>query len=338
MIVIMKPRCSEENLEHVVRLLGEMGTEPCVINNSGQKVVEVLGKSDRLDSHRLESVPMVERVLENAEPILAANRRPGDRTCEVPLGAHATVGGKKLAVIAGPCSVETQSQLMEIAAAAKEAGAVALRGGAFKPRTSPYSFQGLGERGLEMLALAREETGLAIVTEVMHGELVDLVAKYADVLQVGSRNMHNSHLLLAVGRQSKPVLLKRGWSATLDEFLQAAEYVMQGGNRNVILCERGIRTHETYVRNTLALAVVPEIKLRSTLPIIVDPSHGTGRGPLVAPMSNAAVACGADGLLIEVHRAPDQAWSDGGQSLDPDQFHALMQGLRPIAQACGREL
>ncbi len=338
MIVVMKPRCSEESLDHVVRLLGEMGTEPCVINNSGQKVVEVLGKSDRLDSNRLESAPMVERVLENAEPILAANRKPGDRTCEVPLGANATVGGKKLAVIAGPCSVETQSQLMEIAAAAKEAGAVALRGGAFKPRTSPYSFQGLGERGLEMLALAREETGLAIVTEVMHGELVDLVAKYADVLQVGSRNMHNSHLLLAVGRQSKPVLLKRGWSATLEEFLQAAEYVMQGGNRNVILCERGIRTHETYVRNTLALAVVPEIKLRSTLPIIVDPSHGTGRSQLVAPMSNAALACGADGLLIEVHGAPPQAWSDGSQSLDPDQFHALMQGLRPFAQACGREL
>ncbi len=227
---------------------------------------------------------------------------------------------------------------MEIAAAAKEAGAIGLRGGAFKPRTSPYCFQGLGERGLEMLALAREETGLAIVTEVMCSTQVELVARYADVLQVGSRNMQQFPLLVAVGQQSKPVLLKRGWSATLEEFLMAAEYIMQAGNRNVILCERGIRTHEKYVRNTLALAVVPEIKQRSRLPIIVDPSHGTGQRHLVTPMSNAAIACGADGLLIEVQRVPDQAWCDGAQSLGLDQFRALMQGIRPFAEVCGRTL
>ena len=215
---------------------------------------------------------------------------------------------------------------------------MALRGGAFKPRTSPYSFQGHGERGLELLARAGEETGLAVVTEVMRCDHVDLVARYADVLQVGSRSMHNTHLLAAVGRQSKPILLKRGWCATLEEFLLAAEYVMLEGNRNVILCERGIRTHETYVRNTLALAIVPEIKRVSRLPIIVDPSHGTGQSHLVTPMSNAAIACGADGLLVEVHHSPPQAWTDGQQSLDLEQFRSFMKGLKAFAAAADREL
>jgi 3-deoxy-7-phosphoheptulonate synthase len=336
MIVIMKPRCSQEQINHVVRLLDEMGCDHWVIESSKQKVVEVLGARDHLDRHRLMNAPMVDRVLEKSEPILAADRSPDDRTREIPLGATATIGGGKIAVIAGPCSVETESQLMDIAAAVKEAGGVGLRGGAFKPRTSPYSFQGLGEQGLEMLALAREKTGLAIITEVMSTEHVDLVAKYADVLQVGSRSMHSTPLLAAVGRQNKPVLLKRGWSASLEELLMAAEYIMRAGNSNVILCERGIRTHETHTRNTLALAVVPEVKRISTLPIIVDPSHGTGRRDLVTPMSNAAIACGADGLLIEVHRDPDIAWSDGDQSLDLDQFRALMTGLRPFAAACDR--
>lgn len=338
MIVVMKPSCSAEHIDHVVRLLDEMGSDHHVIEGVGSKIVEVLGTNGRFDLARVESAPMVDKVLGRPQPFLAAARQPGDQTCEVPLGDSATIGGTKLAVIAGPCSVETQSQLLEIAAAAKEAGATGLRGGAFKPRTSPYSFQGLGERGLEMLALAREKTGLAIVTEVMRCEQVELVAKYADVLQVGSRNMHNTQLLSSVGRQDKPVLLKRGWSATLEEFLMAAEYVMQAGNPNVILCERGIRTHETYVRNTLALAIVPEVKRLSRLPIIVDPSHGTGRSHLVPPMSHAAVACGADGLLIEVHRSPKQAWSDGAQSLNPEQFAELMTALRPLATACGRRI
>ncbi len=335
MLVVMSPRSTQEHVDHVVRLLDGMGVGGCVIEKGRQKFVEVVADGARVDRTAL---PMIDRVLDQAGPILAAGRQPGDRTSIIPLGARASVGGRKLGIIAGPCSVESRDQLLEIAAAVKEAGAAGLRGGAFKPRTSPYSFQGLGERGLEMLALAREQTGLAIVTEVMRCEHVELVARYADVLQVGSRNMHNTHLLSAVGRQGKPVLLKRGWSATLEEFLLAAEYVMLEGNRQVILCERGIRTHETYVRNTLALAVVPEVKRISTLPIIVDPSHGTGRRHLVTPMSNAAIACGADGLLIEVHHTPDRAWSDGDQSLGLDQFHALMIGLKPFAEACHREV
>jgi 3-deoxy-7-phosphoheptulonate synthase len=338
MLVIMKPRCPEQGIDDLVRLLVEMGADHCVLESSGRKLVEVLGAKDRLDRRRLESAPMVEKVVDGSGPMLAADRKPGDHTSEVPLGEGAVIGGRKIGVIAGPCSVETQGQLLEIAAAVKEAGAVGLRGGAFKPRTSPYSFQGLGERGLEMLALAREETGLAIVTEVMSSRQVDLVARYADVLQVGSRNMHSSDLLAAVGRQSKPVLLKRGWSATLEEFLMAAEYIVKEGNPHVMLCERGIRTHEAYVRNTLALAVVPEIKHRSTLPVVVDPSHGTGVRHLVAPMSNAAVACGADGLLVEVHRAPNHAWSDAGQTLSRDEFCSLMEGLVPFVQAAGRAL
>ena len=335
MIVIMKPHCTRDQMDRVVHMLDEMGCQHWVIEGSEQNVVEVLGPRDRLDRERLTTAPMVERVLDRADPIRAAGRVPGDRTREIALGTSGTIGGRKIAVIAGPCSVEGKSQLMEIAAAVKEAGCTALRGGAFKPRTSPYSFQGLGEQGLELLALAAEATGLAIVTEVMTPEDVDLVARYADVFQVGSRSMHVTPILTAVGRQNKPVLLKRGWSATLSEFLLAAEYIMKLGNEDVILCERGIRTHETFTRNTLALAVVPEIKRLSTLPVVVDPSHGTGRRHLVAPMSNAAVACGADGLLIEVHPDPDNAWTDGDQSLDFEQLKELTGGLRPFAEATG---
>ncbi len=338
MFIVMNPRSTTEQVNHIVRLLDEMGVDNCVIERAGRKGVEVLGANGRVDCTALGKAPMVDRVLERAEPILAAGRQPGDRTAELPLGTNASIGGPRLGIIAGPCSVESKSRLLEIAAAVKDAGAVSLRGGTFKSRTSPYSFQGHGERGLEWLALAREETGLAVVTEVMRCEQVDLVARYADVLQVGSRNMHNTHLLAAVGGQSKPVLLKRGWGASLEEFLLAAEYVMLEGNSNVILCERGIRTHETYVRNTLALAVVPQIKRISTLPVVVDPSHGTGVRDLVAPMSNAAIACGADGLLIEVHHAPNEAWSDGAQSLDLEQFRSLMDRLKPFAKAAKREL
>ena len=342
MLVVMEPRSTKEHVDRVVELLGRMGLNSWVIEGADHTVVEVLASNGRADLAELESAPMVDRVLEQSEPMLAtgpASGEPGDgRTAPVLLGTGARIGGRKLGIIAGPCSVESRSQVLEIAAAVAEAGAVGLRGGAFKPRTSPYSFQGHGEQGLEMLALAREETGLAVVTEVMCTEQVELVAKYTDVFQVGSRNMHHTPLLRAVGRQAKPVLLKRGWCATLEEFLLAAEYILVEGNRQVILCERGIRTHETYVRNTLALAVVPQIKHISSLPVIVDPSHGTGRSHLVTPMSNAAIACGADGLLVEVHRAPDRAWSDGDQSLDPEQFRALMRGLKPLAAACNREL
>ncbi len=338
MIVVMKPESTGEHVQRVVQSLERSGLSATVIDGPAQKFVEVLTGNGHFDRSILDCEPMVERVVDEAAPMLAAGRKPDDRTLEFPLGDRATIGGQKLGIIAGPCSVESKSQLLDIAAAVKEAGAVALRGGAFKPRTSPYSFQGHGEEGLELLALAREETGLAIVTEVMRCDHVDLVARYADVLQVGSRNMHHTQLLTAVGQQSKPVLLKRGWSATLEEFLFAAEYIMLQGNHRVMLCERGIRTHETYVRNTLALAVVPELKRVSRLPVIVDPSHGTGRRHLVAPMSNAAVACGVDGLLIEVHHTPSQAWSDGAQTLDLDQFRTLMDGLQPFAKACHRAL
>ena len=341
MIVVMNPRSSREQVGHVVRLLEGMGVNSHVIEGAGQTVVELLEFDGQFDPRRLENAPMVDKVLDRPAPILAASRSAGDgaqQTWEIPLGPRAVIGGKKLGIIAGPCSVESQGRLLDIAAVVADAGAVALRGGAFKPRTSPYSFQGREERGLEMLARAREETGLAIVTEVMCCKHVDCVQPYADVLQVGSRNMHATPLLKAVGEQEKPVLLKRGWSATLEEFLLAAEYIMHAGNRNVILCERGIRTHEEYVRNTLALAVVPEVKRLSNLPIIVDPSHGTGKSHLVAPMCKAAVACGADGLLVEVHTAPERAWSDGAQALNPDQFRSLMRGLKPFADACQREL
>ena len=338
MIVVMDPRSSAEHVDHVVRLLDGMGLRNCVVGGTTHTRIEAFGVNGNFDKAVLEDAPMVEQVVKGDDAVLAADRKPEDQTAEVPLGSLATIGGRKLGIIAGPCSVESETQLLEIAAAVKEAGAVGLRGGAFKPRTSPYCFQGHGERGLEMLARAREETGLAVVTEVMRCEQVELVARYADVLQVGSRNMHNTHLLSRVGSQAKPVLLKRGWSASLQEFLLAAEYVMLEGNRNVILCERGIRTHETYVRNTLALAVVPEIKRVSRLPIVVDPSHGTGRRHLVPPMSSAAIACGADGLLIEVHLAPREAWTDGAQTVDCEEFRSLMARLAPIAEAGGREL
>jgi 3-deoxy-7-phosphoheptulonate synthase len=336
MIILMTPRSTGDDVARVVELLEQMGTTHGVIEDAARTVIEVYETGSGFDRAALETASNVEKILDRSEPFLAGNRGPDDQTRQVPLGKTAVVGGKQLAVIAGPCAVETESQLLEIAAAVREAGAVALRGGAFKPRTSPYSFQGLGEAGLEALARAREETGLAIVTEVMCCEHVEMVAKYADVLQVGSRNMHQTHLLRSVGRQEKPVLIKRGWSSTFEEFLMAAEYVMREGNPNIILCERGIRAHEEYVRNTLALAVVPEVRRRSTLPIIVDPSHGTGRRHLVAPMSRAAVACGADGLIIEVHTDPDRAWSDSDQTIDVGQFTSLMRQVGAIAEACDR--
>ncbi|MBN2448138.1 MAG: 3-deoxy-7-phosphoheptulonate synthase [Phycisphaerae bacterium] len=338
MIVVMKPGSQRGQIDGVIGLLREMGAQGRPIDGAQPPVIEILECNGKLDRRRLEQASMVERVVDGATPLLAVGRKAGEQTLEVPLGRRAVIGGQRLAVVAGPCSVEDEGRLLETATAVAAAGAVGLRGGAFKPRTSPYAFQGLGEDGLRALARVREKTGLAIVTEVMSPERVACVAEYADVLQVGSRNMHNSPLLRAVGEQGKPVLLKRGWSATLEEFLLAAEYILRAGNPNVILCERGIRTHEEYVRNTMALAVVPEVKRLSRLPIIVDPSHGTGRAHLVEPMSRAAIACGADGLLIEVHPSPEQAWSDGAQTLNFQQFRDMMTALRPIAAACGRSL
>jgi len=248
------------------------------------------------------------------------------------------IGGRKIQVIAGPCAVENKTVLMAIAAKVKEAGATFIRGGAFKPRTSPYSFQGLGEEGLKYLADARKKTGLPVVTEIMDPRDMEILSKYADIIQIGTRNMQNFRLLLEVGISSKPVLLKRGLSATIKEWLMAAEYIMSRGNQNVILCERGIRTFETATRNTLDLSAVPVLKKLTHLPIFVDPSHGVGRWDLVAPMAKAAVAAGVDGLIIEVHTNPEEALSDGEQSLRPQDFNKLMKELKPIAAAVGREI
>lgn len=344
MIVVMKPGSSQQQVDHVVGLVREMGLKDHVIVGTERTVVAVIGNDRNKDRSAFESVEGVEKVV----PILAAYKMASKEIKRersvVPMLAsgpnveRAKIGGKRVGIIAGPCSVESKTQLLEIAHAVKESGAVGLRGGAFKPRTNPYSFQGLAEEGLKLLALAREETGLAVVTEVMAVEQVNLVASYADVLQVGARNMQNFNLLNAVGEQSKPVLLKRGMSATLEEFLLAAEYILARGNQNVMLCERGIRTYEDYVRNTLALAAVPELHRVSHLPVVVDPSQGTGKNALVDSMCRAAVAAGADGLIIEVHNDPEHAMTDGAQSITPQQFKDMMAAIKRIAAAVDREV
>src|SRR5438067_45343 len=317
-----------------------MGLKEHVIVGTERTVVACIGNERFKDRSALESVEGVEKVVPILAPYKIASSEVKKERTTFPLGGKAggKVGGTKVAVIAGPCSVESKRQTMEIAQAVKESGAVGLRGGAFKPRTNPYSFQGLAEEGLKLLALAREQTGLAVVTEVMAVEQVKLVTDYADVLQIGARNMQNFNLLNAVGETRKPVLLKRGMSATLEEFLLAAEYIMSRGNTQVMLCERGIRTYEEYVRNTLALAAVPELHRVSHLPVIVDPSQGTGKSYLVEPMCRAAVAAGADGLIIEVHNDPEHAMTDGAQSITPPVFKEMMGNIRRIALAIDREV
>jgi len=338
MIVVMKPGSAQKQVEHVIQLVREMGLKDHVIVGEERTVVAVIGDDRFKDRSVLESAPGVDRVVPILAPYKMASKEVKKEGTVVPLGGRidAKIGGRAIGVIAVPCSVESKSQVLEIAHAVKEAGAVGLRGGAFKPRTNPYSFQGMGEKGLELLALAREETGLAVVTEVMSIDQVSLVNRYADVLQVGARNMQNFNLLNAVGEQSKPVLLKRGMSATLEEFLLAAEYIMSRGNSRVMLCERGIRTYEDYVRNTLALAAVPELHRVSHLPVIIDPSQGTGKSYLVDSMCRAAIAAGADGLIVEVHNDPEHALTDGAQSITPKQFGEMMGAIRRIAAAVDR--
>ncbi|MCC7350752.1 MAG: 3-deoxy-7-phosphoheptulonate synthase [Phycisphaerales bacterium] len=340
MIVVMKEGSTRDQVDHVVKRVREMGLKDHVIVGEERTVVAVIG-NDRFKDHGvLENAEGVDRVVPILAPYKMASLEMKKERSVVPMGvdAAARIGGKRIGVIAGPCSVESKTQTLEIAHAVKEAGAVALRGGAFKPRTNPYSFQGMAEKGLDILAEARERTGLAIVTEVMAVEQVALVARYADVLQIGARNMQNFNLLNAVGDQPKPILLKRGMSATLEEFLLAAEYIMSHGNQKVMLCERGIRTYEEYVRNTLALAAVPELHRVSHLPVIVDPSQGTGKSNLVDSMCRAAVAAGADGLIIEVHNDPEHAMTDGAQSITPQMFADMMKAIRRIAAAVDREV
>ena len=338
MIIVMRPDATEQQVDRVCRHVREMGLTDHVIHGTDLVVVAVIGDDRKKDGSILEQLSGVDRILKVLAPYkLAARVDLHRKTTEVKIGSSCVIGGPDVQVIAGPCSVESEQQIMNAAGAVKAAGAHALRGGAFKPRTNPYSFQGLGEEGLKLLAAARDATGLAIVTEVIAAGDVELVASYADCLQIGTRNAQNFKLLEAVGKQRKPVLYKRGMSMTLDEYLQATEYILSAGNPNVILCERGIRTFEQFSRNTLSLAAVVELHYRSHLPVIVDPSQGTGHARLVPAMSKAAVAAGADGLIIEVHPDPEHALTDGAQSVTPEVLDELMASLRRIAEAVDRE-
>ncbi|MGB9780475.1 3-deoxy-7-phosphoheptulonate synthase [Caldanaerobacter sp.] len=337
MVIVMNIEATEKQISEITSLLSSLGLGYHISKGEEKIVIGVIGDKRKLDGKAIEMMEGVEKVIPIVDPYKLASRIFKPEPTIVKVG-DIEIGGKNIVIMAGPCAVESREQLFESAMAVKRAGAHFLRGGAYKPRTSPYSFQGLEEEGLKMLSEARELTGLKIVTEVMDVHSVEKVAEYADVLQIGARNMQNFSLLKAVGRINKPVLLKRGLAATLEEWLSAAEYILNEGNKDVILCERGIRTFETYTRNTLDLSAVPSIKKLSHLPIIVDPSHGTGRWHLVPSMAKAAVAAGADGLIIEVHPDPKNALSDGPQSLTPDNFESLVKELKIIAEAVGREL
>jgi 3-deoxy-7-phosphoheptulonate synthase len=332
MIVVMRRGAKEEDVQHMIQQVESLGLKPTVLRGTERTVIAAIGDERGVPVGILESGPGVDEVL----PVLAPYKLASVETKSEPTVVRAgslTVGGGRLGIIAGPCSVESEEQIVGTARAVKAAGATALRGGAYKPRTSPYSFQGMKERGLQLLATARVETGLAVVTEVVASEDVDVVAEYADVLQVGARNMQNYRLLEAVGQTHRPVLLKRGPSATIEELLLAAEYILDAGNQQVMLCERGIRTFEAHTRFTLPLATVPYLKQKTHLPVVIDPSHGTGHTPLVPALARAAIAAGADGLIMEVHPNPEKALSDGYQSLTFDQFADTMAGCRRIAAA-----
>ena len=337
MIVVMKPGSTQKQIDHIVELIEGLGLRSHIIQGTDRTVVAALGEKRDGAKQALETGDGVEKVMPILAPYkMASTEVKKDPTCVEVLKLK--VGAGKIGVIAGPCSVESREQILEVAQAVREAGATGLRGGAFKPRTSPYSFQGLKEKGLEMLAVAREATGLAIVTEVMAPEHVPMLAKYTDVMQVGARNMQNYPLLEAVGESGKTVLLKRGPAATMDEFLLAAEYILKTGNPNVMLCERGIRTFEDHTRFTLPLATVPYLHQTTHLPVVVDPSHGTGKASLVMPMAVASIAAGADGIIIEVHPNPEKAMSDGYQSLTPTAFRELMSECRKVAAALGKKM
>ena len=337
MIVVMKSDATPEQIEHMAEHIRSLGMSPQVLRGTQRTVIAAIGEERDGIAQAIEPGEGVEKVMAIVAPYKRASLElKAERT--VVTARDLVIGGTKIAVIAGPCSVESEENIVGIARKLKALGATGLRGGAFKPRTSPYSFQGHKEDGLKMLATAREETGLAIVTEVMAPEHVPLVGHYADVLQIGARNMQNYQLLQAVGDSGKPALLKRGMSATIDEFLLAAEYILDRGNPNVILCERGIRTYEEHTRFTLPLATVPYLQARSHLPVVVDPSHGTGKAGLVGPMSKASVAAGADGLIIEVHDDPEHALSDGAQTITPAAFGTLMEQCRRVAEAVDRSL
>ena len=335
MIIVMRASASVKEIEHVTSRIDELGFQVHLSQGSERTIIGVIGDERPLDRAMFEVMEGVERTVSILPPYKLASREWRPEGSVITVG-DTRIGGSRLAVVAGPCSVESRSQLLEIAWAVKEAGATLLRGGAFKPRSSPYTFQGLGVEGLEILAEARDATGLPIVTEVMAPDKVELVAEYADVLQIGARNMQNYPLLQAVGRTRTPVLLKRGMMSTIEELLMSAEYILAGGNYEVMLCERGIRTFETYTRNTTDINAIPALKHLSHLPVIGDPSHSTGKWPLVIPVARAMVAAGADGLIVEVHNDPEHALSDGAQSLKPERFAQMVHEARRIAEAVGR--
>ena len=337
MIIVLKPDVTEQDIEHLVDRLRSLGLKSQIMKGEERTVLGVIGDERILQGQPLSVFPGVESVTPILAPWKLVSRefQPHDSVIDV---AGVSIGGQKITVMAGPCAVEKLEITVGIAKEVANAGATVFRGGAYKPRTSPYSFQGLGQEGLGFLAEARKQTGLPVVSEILDARDLEYFLEHADIIQVGARNMQNFELLKEVGAYDKPVLLKRGLSATIKEFLLSAEYIMSRGNRNVMLCERGIRTFETQYRNTLDLAAVPTLKEMSHLPVIVDPSHATGNWKLVAPMAKAAIAAGADGLLIEVHSNPECALCDGEESLKPGRFQALMDDLKKVAQAVGREL
>ena len=338
MIIVLRPDATEDQIKHIIERVQKLGLKPHVSKGTERTIIGVIGPEEVLQVTPLEVFPGVERVMPVLTPYKLVSREFRPENSIIDLGKGVKIGGKKIVVMAGPCAVENKETLEEIAACIKKVGATVLRGGAFKPRTSPYSFQGLGEEGLKYLNKVGNDLGLATVTEVMDTRDVELVARYADILQIGARNMQNFNLLKEVGLTQKPVLLKRGMSSTIKELFMSAEYILSGGNFNVVLCERGIRTFEDSTRNTLDISAVPTVKQLSHLPIIVDPSHAAGKWGLVSALSKAAVAGGADGLIIEVHTHPEEALSDGAQSLLPATFAQLMQELKALAQAMGREI
>ena len=335
MIIVMKQGATQGEVTNVTARIQQWGCQAHISEGEERTIIGVIGNGRPLDREPIERMSGVERTVPILRPFKLASRDFHPKDTVIDLNG-VSIGSKQLTVMAGPCSVESREQLLEAAHVVKEAGAQVLRGGAYKPRTSPYSFQGMGEEGLKLLAEAREETGLLIVTEVMEPDLVPLISTYADILQIGARSMQNYALLHAVGEAQKPVLLKRGMMSTMEELLMSAEYILSHGNNRVILCERGIRTFEPYTRNTMDVSAIPLLKQLSHLPVVADPSHGTGKWELVEPVSRAAVAAGADGLLIEVHPHPEEALSDGAQSLKPDRFTALMENLGAVAEAVGR--
>ncbi|MBF0493880.1 MAG: 3-deoxy-7-phosphoheptulonate synthase [Candidatus Omnitrophica bacterium] len=338
MIIVLDPKATRSQIDHIIEKIEKMGLKPWLSEGVERKIIGIIGDEAKLRELPFEGMPGVEKVVPILKPFKLASLDYRPSPSEIKLSKSVSIGTKRVIVMAGPCSVENKAMTIDIAKKVKDAGASVLRGGAFKPRTSPYSFQGLGEEGLKYLADARKKTGLLVVTEVMDVRNVELVEKYADILQIGARNMQNFDLLKEVGKVRKPVLIKRGMSNTIKELLMSAEYVLAGGNHQVILCERGIRTFEDFTRFTLDINAVPALKSLTHLPVIVDPSHATGKWQLVGPIAKAAIAAGADGLIIEVHSNPEEAFSDGEQSLLPERFAKLMEELKLVAKAVGREL